>query len=66
MTFNFVRFADAGRVLKNQTTKSVLNFRTSIFDFQFVEIRKLLPLLNSSLVPSTGGHVVAQLVEALR
>ena len=55
MTFNFVCFADACRVLKNQTTKSVLNFWTSIFDSQIIEIRDLLPLFNFSLVPSTGG-----------
>jgi hypothetical protein len=54
MTFNVVRFADVDRVLKNQPTKSVLNFRTSIFDFQIVEIRDLLPLFNFSLVPVIG------------
>jgi hypothetical protein len=53
MTFN-VRFADADRVLKNQPTKRVLNFRTSIFDFQIVEIRDFLPLFNFSLVPGIG------------
>jgi len=51
MTFNVVRFADADCVLKNQPTKSVLNFRTSTFDFQIVEILDLLPLFDFCLVP---------------
>jgi len=54
MTFNLVGFADADRILKNQPTRSVLNFWTSIFDLQIVEIRALLPLFNFSLVPVIG------------
>ena len=54
MTYNVGRFTDADRVLKNQPTKSVLNFRTSIFDFQIVEIRDPLHLFNFSLVPVIG------------